>query len=155
MGFYCQSVENNLQHWRRPGSLGIPLRPIWPKPELDITHSLSWTFYLLARYVQKGLSLWPLSPRGCPNPHLWDNGLCTVSLVSSWDEVLNPGRTCGSNFHLHRMEGVPSCLLDPWLMSKLPPPQPPKEGPGGYQPHRNTTKPSHMQVRFPSNSHFK
>ena len=33
----------------------------------------------------------------------------------------------GDNFHLHGTEGVPSCLLDPWLLSKLLPPQPPQE----------------------------
>jgi hypothetical protein len=33
----------------------------------------------------------------------------------------------GGNFHLHRTEGVPSCLLEPWLLLKLPPPQPPQE----------------------------
>ena len=33
----------------------------------------------------------------------------------------------GGNFHLHGTEGVPSCLLDPWLLSKLPPPQPQQE----------------------------
>jgi hypothetical protein len=31
------------------------------------------------------------------------------------------------NFHLHGTESVQSCLLDPWLLSKLLPPQPPQE----------------------------
>jgi hypothetical protein len=33
----------------------------------------------------------------------------------------------GYNFHLYGMEDIPSCLLDPWLLSKLLPPQPPQE----------------------------
>ena len=32
----------------------------------------------------------------------------------------------GGDFHLHGTEGVQSCLLDPWLLSKLLPPQPPQ-----------------------------
>jgi hypothetical protein len=37
---------------------------------------------------------------------------------------VGPGR---GNFHLHGTEGIPSCLLDPWILSKLPPPQPLQE----------------------------
>ena len=33
----------------------------------------------------------------------------------------------GGEFHLHGTDGVRSCLLDPWLLSKLPPPQPLQE----------------------------
>ena len=46
-----------------------------------------------------------------------------------------------------------SSLMSPgtWLLSELPSPQPPQER-RGYQPCRNSTKPSHMQIRFPSNS---
>ena len=33
----------------------------------------------------------------------------------------------GGNFHLHGTEGVPSCLLAPWLLLNLPPPHPPQE----------------------------
>ena len=39
----------------------------------------------------------------------------------------------------------------PWLLSEFPPPQPPQER-CGYQPLRNSTKSSHMQIRFPPNS---
>jgi hypothetical protein len=31
----------------------------------------------------------------------------------------------GGDFYLHGMDGVRSYLLVPWLLSKLPPPQPP------------------------------
>ena len=33
----------------------------------------------------------------------------------------------GGNFHLHGTEGIGSCLLGPWLLLKVPPPQPPQE----------------------------
>jgi hypothetical protein len=51
------------------------------------------------------------------------------SLCSSFPELrggtlLKPS---GGNSHLHGMEGVPSCLLDPWLLLKLLPPRPPQE----------------------------
>ena len=39
--------------------------------------------------------------------------------VEPWDPVVI--------IHLHGMEGVLSCLLEPWLLSKLLPPQPPQE----------------------------
>ena len=39
---------------------------------------------------------------------------------TSWDSM-------DGDFHLHGTEGVPSCLLDPWLLSKLPPQQPLQE----------------------------
>jgi hypothetical protein len=50
--------------------------------------------------------------------------------------------------YLHGMEGVLSCLLGPWHLSEFPSPPPPQER-RGYQPLRNSTKPSHMQIRFP------
>ena len=43
--------------------------------------------------------------------------------LTSW----NPSEPSGDNFHLLGTEGVPSCLLDPWLLSKLPPSQPSQE----------------------------
>ena len=58
---------------------------------------------------------------------LWGSGLCTDSLVSSRAKVWKPGDLMGGDFHLHGMEGVPSCLLAFWLLSKLPSPQPPQE----------------------------
>ena len=39
----------------------------------------------------------------------------------------------------------------PWLLLELPPPQPPQKM-CGYQPLRNSTKPSYMQIRFLPNS---
>lgn len=39
----------------------------------------------------------------------------------------------------------------PWLLSEFLPPQLPQER-HGYQPLRNSTKPSHMHIRFPPNS---
>jgi hypothetical protein len=39
-----------------------------------------------------------------------------------------PGDPIGGDFHLHGTEGVWSCLLDPWLLLKLLPPQPHKRG---------------------------
>jgi hypothetical protein len=55
-----------------------------------------------------------------------------------WDPV-------GGNFHLHGMEGIWSCLLAP--VEVTAPTAPTGEG-RGYQSHRNSTKPSHMQIRF-------
>ena len=49
-----------------------------------------------------------------------------LGLEPWWDPV-------GGNFHLHGTEGIPSCLLDPWLLSKLPPPTVPKGEACGYQ----------------------
>jgi hypothetical protein len=43
----------------------------------------------------------------------------SLGLEPRWDPV-------GGNFHLYGMEGVRSCLLDPWLLLKLLPPQPPQ-----------------------------
>ena len=58
---------------------------------------------------------------------LWGSGLCTDSLFSSQAKVWNPGDPMGGDFYLHGAEVVRSCLLDPWLLSKLLCPQPPQE----------------------------
>jgi hypothetical protein len=44
----------------------------------------------------------------------------SLDLEPRWDQV-------GGNFHLHGTEGIRSCLLKPWLLSKLLTPQPPQE----------------------------
>ena len=55
---------------------------------------------------------------------VWGNGLCTDSLVSSRAEVWNP-QYLVMIIHLHGTVDIPSCLLEPWLLSKLPPPKVP------------------------------
>jgi hypothetical protein len=37
------------------------------------------------------------------------------------------GEPMGGDFYLYGTEGIRSCILDPRLLSKLPPPQPPQE----------------------------
>jgi len=61
-----------------------------------------------------------------PHTHIQKCG--TVSCTQTvWFPVEHrswtPGYPMGGDFHLHWTEGVQSCLLDPWLLSKLPPPQ--------------------------------
>jgi hypothetical protein len=46
--------------------------------------------------------------------------LFPVELIS-W----NPVRPSDDNLHLPGTEGLPSCLLDPWILSKLPLPTAP------------------------------
>jgi hypothetical protein len=58
------------------------------------------------------------------NTYVWGIRLCTDKLVSSRAEMLNP-RDPVVIIYLHGTEGVLSCLLELWLLSKLPPPTAP------------------------------
>jgi hypothetical protein len=51
----------------------------------------------------------------------------SLDLEPQWDLM-------GGNFHLHGSEGIRSCLLDPWLLSKLLTPKPPQER-SRFHPH--------------------
>lgn len=68
---------------------------------------------------------------------------------------------CKSGLHtdsivpVKQMEVVRFCLLGPWLLSKLPPPQPSPQERCGYQSCRSNTKPSHVQILFSPSSESK
>jgi hypothetical protein len=62
------------------------------------------------------------------------------------------GDPVGGDFHLHGTEGIRSCLNS---CRSYPTPKAPTGEMCGYQSRRSSTKPSHMQIRFPSNSQSK
>jgi hypothetical protein len=59
-----------------------------------------------------------------------------LSIDRSW----TPGDLMGGDFHRHGTEGVRSRLLDPWLLLKLMPPQPPTGEVCDYQSCRQCPK---------------
>ena len=61
---------------------------------------------------------------------MWDSGLWADSLVPGGAKVWNPSDPVGGDFCLHGREGVPPCLLGPWLLSQIQPPAvpPPQRG---------------------------
>ena len=56
---------------------------------------------------------------------MWGIGLCKDSLVSS--RAKEEPQNLVVIIHLHGMEGVLSCLLELWHLSKLPHPHSPQE----------------------------
>jgi hypothetical protein len=77
-----------------------------------------------------------------------------VSLVHHQAEVWNPGGQVGDDFHLHGIEDVRPHLLPPLLL-KLQPPTVTHRELCSHQSPRSSTKPSHMQIRFPQSSKTK
>jgi hypothetical protein len=72
---------------------------------------------------------------------MWDDEMCTDSLVPGQAQVLNPSDQVGGDFHLWGMAGARPHSLGPWLLSQLQPPTaPPPREVCGHQSHRQCPK---------------
>ena len=126
-----KSLHTYIEDFRRLKNILHPIRWLCLNLALS-TSKLSLSSYFLQLTTRK----WTHKISFCHLYNFWPKVTVVYLYVGHWAMHRQPGFQLRLDvepwdpvviIHLHGMEGVLSCLLELWLLLKLPPPQPPQE----------------------------